>query len=142
MTGAFSSLWREGGHYEGVSTKKLYVGRGGQRVISASAEIDLLVMFLLRIVFLLCCVVWVLLFILSEEESDPIRAEAVFHSSPGLSTESRFREAEIMERAPFAHSKGKLHFFLVCKRETQVWRWQETGSKHKSGQYSVLIGHR
>ena len=67
---------------------------------------DLLVLFLLRMVFLLCCVVWVMPLILSEEESKPIRTEAVPHSSPGLSSEPRFREAEIIRRASFAILKG------------------------------------
>lgn len=97
--------------------KKRDAGRWGQRLTSAKVEIDLLVMFLLRMVFLLCCVVWVLPLILSEEESEPIRAEAVFHSSPGLSTESRFTEAEIVERAPFANSDGEQCLFSVCRRE-------------------------
>lgn len=67
---------------------------------------DLLVLFLLRMAFLLCCVIWVLPLILSEEESEPTRAEAVSHSFPELSTEPRFKEAEIVGRTSFANLKA------------------------------------
>lgn len=67
---------------------------------------DLLVLFLLRMFFSLCCVAWVLPLILSKKESEHIRTEAVSHSSPDLSIKPRFREVEIMGRVSFAFRKA------------------------------------
>ena len=76
----------------------------------------LLKAFLLRMAYLLCCIVWVLPLILSEGETEPAGAEAVSHPLPEPKTEPRFREAEIMGKTSFAILKA--FTFNLQKRNT------------------------
>lgn len=109
------------------------------RTKAVSANVDLLGLFLLRMVFLLCCVVYVLPLILSDEGREHVRTEPVFHSSPGFSTEPRFREAETMGRASFANPKGVQLLLSICRRETQVWRCYETGQSIAVSQLGTFV---